>query len=58
MNVATIDAVSASRRWADGWRGGLLSTCDCDLGFHAPWHREIAERVEADAILLVDPRPR
>src|SRR5690349_3314410 len=25
MNVAAIDAVSASRRWADGWRGGLLS---------------------------------
>jgi hypothetical protein len=55
MNVATIDAVSASRRWADGWRGGLLATCDFDLGFHAPWHREIADRVEADAILLVDP---
>jgi hypothetical protein len=55
MNVATIDAVSASRRWADGWRGGLLSTCDFDLGFHAPWHREISERVEADAVLLVDP---
>ena len=53
--IATIDAVTASRRWADGWRGGLLATCDFDLGFHAPWHREIAEQVEADAVFLVDP---
>ncbi len=25
-----LDAVSAARRWADGWRGGLLETCDFD----------------------------
>lgn len=55
MSIAGIDAITAARRWADGWRGGLLATCDFDLGFHAPWHRELAERVEADAILLVDP---
>ncbi len=53
--IPGIDAITASRRWADGWRGGLLSTCDFDLGFHAPWHREIAERIEADSVLLVDP---
>ncbi len=53
--IAGIDAVTASRRWADGWRGGLLATCDFDLGFHAPWHRELAEQVEADSVLLVDP---
>ncbi|HEV2293849.1 MAG TPA: SPASM domain-containing protein [Tepidisphaeraceae bacterium] len=53
--IAGIDAITAARRWADGWRGGLLATCDFDLGFYAPWHRELAERVEADAILLVDP---
>jgi radical SAM protein with 4Fe4S-binding SPASM domain len=53
--VAGVDAITASRKWADGWRGGLLSTCDFDLGFHAPWYREIAERLEAEAVLLVDP---
>lgn len=53
--IASIDAITAARRWADGWRGGLLATCDFDLGFHAPWHRELAERIEADAVLLVDP---
>jgi radical SAM protein with 4Fe4S-binding SPASM domain len=55
VSIAGIDAVTASRRWADGWRGGLLATCDFDLGFHAPWHREILQQVEADSILLVDP---
>ncbi len=55
VSIAGIDAITAARRWADGWRGGLLATCDFDLGFHAPWHRELAERVEADAVLLVDP---
>ncbi|MGB7158705.1 MAG: SPASM domain-containing protein [Tepidisphaeraceae bacterium] len=55
VSIPAIDAISASRRWADGWRGGLLATCDFDLGFHAPWHREIAQKLEADAILLVDP---
>ena len=32
-----VDAISAARRWSDGWRGGLLSTCDFDLGFYGPW---------------------
>jgi MoaA/NifB/PqqE/SkfB family radical SAM enzyme len=53
--VAGIDAITAARRWSDGWRGGLLNTCDFDLGFHAPWHREILQQLEADAVLLVDP---
>ena len=30
-----LEAVVAARRWADGWRGGLLGTCDFDLGFDA-----------------------
>lgn len=55
QRVALIDAVAAARRWADGWRGGLLSTCDFDLGFHPAWALEVCERLEGDAIVLIDP---
>jgi radical SAM protein with 4Fe4S-binding SPASM domain len=50
-----VDAITAARRWSDGWRGGLLGTCDFDLGFYAPWFRELAAKVESDAVLLIDP---
>ncbi|HXE52931.1 MAG TPA: SPASM domain-containing protein [Tepidisphaeraceae bacterium] len=50
-----IQTVAASRRWADGWRGGLLGACHFDLGFYAPWHHELAERVHSHAVVLVDP---
>jgi hypothetical protein len=50
-----VEAIAAARRWSDGWRGGLLSTCDFDLGFYGPWFRELAQKVESDAVLLVDP---
>jgi hypothetical protein len=53
--VPEVEAITAARHRADGWRGGLLSTCHFDLGFHGPWHREVAERVGCDAVLLVDP---
>jgi len=55
MMPATVEAVSAARRWADGWRGGPLQTCDCDEGIHAPYVLEILERFHADAALLVNP---
>jgi radical SAM protein with 4Fe4S-binding SPASM domain len=55
QNLVQAEAISAARRWTDGWRGGLLSTCDFDLGFHGEWVRELAERMEADAIVIVDP---
>ena len=55
QNLVQVEAISAARRWTDGWRGGLLSTCDFDLGFHGEWVRELAERMEADAIVIVDP---
>ncbi len=48
-------SVAAARRWADGWRGGLLGTCDFDQGFYAPWLQEIVARLASDALLLVDP---
>ena len=50
-----VESVAAARRWADGWRGGLLSTCHFDLGFYGPWHREVAQRLNSDAVLLIDP---
>ncbi len=53
--IPQIDAVGAARRWADGWRGGLLNTCHFDLGFYGPWALEALERVEAESLVLVDP---
>jgi hypothetical protein len=53
--IPHLDAISAARRWADGWRGGLFQTCEFDRGFHAGWVREILESSQADAVLLVDP---
>lgn len=50
-----VQSIAAARRWSDGWRGGLLSTCDFDLGFYAPWAAELLERVEAQSALLIDP---
>ena len=50
-----VEAIAAAQRWADGWRGGLLSTCHFDQGFYAPWHHELAQRAESDAVILVDP---
>src|SRR4051794_33496810 len=55
QNLPTVEAISAARRWTDSWRGGLLSTCDFDLGFHGEWVTELADRMESDAIMLVDP---
>ena len=53
--VPQVEAVAAARRWADGWRGGLLSTCAFDLGFHGEWVKELSDRMEADAVVLIDP---
>jgi MoaA/NifB/PqqE/SkfB family radical SAM enzyme len=50
-----VEAVAAAQRWANGWRGGLLSTCDFDRGFHAPWIKELSQRLESDAVVLIDP---
>src|SRR5438105_552020 len=43
VRVPSMDAITAARRWSDGWRGGLLQTCEFDRGFHAPWLAELAE---------------
>src|SRR5580704_1372435 len=50
--LAGMEAISAARRWSDGWRGGLLGTCEFDLGFHPQWTADIASAsdVNADAV--------
>lgn len=53
--IASVEAVTAVRRWSDGWRGELRGACDFDLGFHAPWVREAIENLDADAAVLIDP---
>jgi hypothetical protein len=53
--MGAVRAIAAAQRWADGWRGGLLNTCEFDQGFHGPWVREIAEQLMADAVVLIDP---
>jgi hypothetical protein len=55
VHIAALEAVNAARRWADGWRGGLLGTCEFDRGFHAPWVTELMENVGGDGALLIDP---
>lgn len=53
--IPELDCITAARRWSDGWRGGLLATCDFDLGFHGGWFHELARNVGSDGVLLVDP---
>lgn len=53
--LPAMESVSAARRWADGWRGGLLGSCEFDRGFHAASIAPVASKFDAAAILLVDP---
>jgi hypothetical protein len=53
--VNPIESVAAARRWADGWRGGLLATCEFDRGFFGPWVEETRKAAGADEVVLVDP---
>jgi MoaA/NifB/PqqE/SkfB family radical SAM enzyme len=52
---AAMQGVTAAARWLDGWRGGLLQTCDFDRGFHAGWVAEVVGEHGGDAAVLVDP---
>jgi 2-C-methyl-D-erythritol 4-phosphate cytidylyltransferase len=53
--VPNMEAITAARRWSDGWRSGLLGTCEFDLGFHPGWVNELIALHEADAVMLIDP---
>jgi len=53
--IPAIDAISAARRWADGWRGGPLGSSAFDPGFSAPAVRRVMEQLQAESVLLIDP---
>jgi hypothetical protein len=53
--LLSVQAIAAAQRWADGWRGGLLHTCDFDQGFYAPWVNELIEKLSSDAVILINP---
>jgi Iron-sulfur cluster-binding domain len=55
QTIPSLEAVAAAQKFADGWRGGLLSTCEFDIGFYAPWCDEIAKHDDSDAVFLIDP---
>ena len=49
-----MDAITAARRWAAGWRGGLLGTCWFDRGFLAAALLRICDLRGCDAVVIVD----
>lgn len=55
QNIAALNAVATAQRWADGWRGGLLGTCDFDAGCHPQWIAEVIEELGTDRAVLIDP---
>jgi hypothetical protein len=55
VHLPSLQAISAARRWADGWRGGLLSATCFDLGFHGPSVLAAMKQLEAEQVVLIDP---
>jgi hypothetical protein len=53
--LPALDSITTARRWADGWRGGLLAACEFDRGFYAPWIRDLLAEMGGQAACLVDP---
>ena len=53
--IASLDAITAARRWSDGWRGGLMRTTCYDAGWHGGSVLEVLDESGADAAVLVDP---
>jgi hypothetical protein len=51
--IAELDRITAAQKFADGWRGGLHSTCAFDAGFVATFALNILEAQGADALLVV-----
>lgn len=50
-----MNAASASLRWADGWRGGLMGVSSFDRGFDAKPILAALEAFGCDAAVLLDP---
>ncbi|HEV8291761.1 MAG TPA: hypothetical protein VGP94_07540, partial [Tepidisphaeraceae bacterium] len=55
LDMPSMRAICASRRWADGWRGGLLSATCFDVGFHGPSLLAAMKELNADHAILIDP---
>ncbi len=53
--LPALDTITVARRWSDGWRGGLLNTCEFDRGFHAPLLLDLLNQLGGEAAFLVDP---
>ena len=53
--VAQLDALTAARRWSDGWRGGLRRTTCFDAGWHGESVLEVLDESSAAAVVLIDP---
>ena len=55
IDGASVGPIAAARRWSDGWRGGLLQTCDFDAGFDAEAVITILAECDADLAMLIEP---
>ena len=53
--TAAMAETSASLRWSDGWRGGLLGRTTFDRGFDAGAILAALDAFDADAAVLIDP---
>jgi radical SAM protein with 4Fe4S-binding SPASM domain len=53
--MPSLNAINASRRWSDGWRGGLLFATGFDPGFHAPSLLRAMAELDAVQAVLIDP---
>ncbi len=55
VEVPEVEAITAARRWGDGWRGGLHGATEFDTGFFGPWLKEVIERLPSDLLVLINP---
>lgn len=55
LDMPSLNAIAIARKWSDGWRGGLLGSCEFDLGFDGRVFASIAEKRGLEAIVLINP---
>ncbi len=51
--IPELDRITAAQKFADGWRGGLHSTCAFDAGFVASITQQSLDAHAADALLVL-----
>lgn len=52
---AIVPAIAVARTWCPGWRGGLMLSCEFDLGYDPAAMLRLVEETSAEAVLLVNP---